>query len=441
MDKINAAFEGGLERGGAATGRQDGRAADRPEDQPRALRGSRRVPRASSTRSAGSRCASPRTSPIRDGRDRIRSPGWTSSRDARRSTATRRSPTCARATSRATWSPTSARIGRQQQFLRAVLNRLLSPGEIAKAPVAHPARRAQPASPTRASTSRTSSIWSSSSRASRRARWSSARFPGRRRDRGSARRRAPSTRSPDQIFARIRQGKPLGDLGQNLAGTLPSEANIVVPVVDHGSAGTAAKVEQILADAGFDTSRRGSSTTRRTAPTCTGSVIAYKPGHQSEAEVVQKYFPGLAVAGGAGRRAARHVRWRSSSPARLRPAAGGQRRRARRAAWPAGVLMRGAHPGGGRGVAAAAAHPHQREAADPGRGRADPVPRARGDPRRRASPRSGSWSGRRATRSAPPSATDRPGGSRVTYIPQDAPLGLAHAVHDGRATSSRASRS
>ena len=39
-----------------------------------------------------------------------------------------------------------------------------------------------------------------------------------------------------QIFARIRQGKPLGDLGQNLAGTAPSEANIVVPVVDHDSA-------------------------------------------------------------------------------------------------------------------------------------------------------------------------------------------------------------
>jgi LCP family protein required for cell wall assembly len=96
----------------------------------------------------------------------------------------------------------------------------------------------------------------------------------------------------NQIFRAIRQGQPLGDAGTVLANTPPSEANIVVPVVDHASGGKANGVDQILADAGFDVSP-GIVTYEAYGATVNGSVIAYAPGHQVEAEVVKKYFPTL----------------------------------------------------------------------------------------------------------------------------------------------------
>jgi LCP family protein required for cell wall assembly len=98
----------------------------------------------------------------------------------------------------------------------------------------------------------------------------------------------------NQIFRAIRGGQPLGDAGTVLANTPPSEANIVVPVVDHGSGGKVDGVEQILADAGFDVAP-GIVTYEAYGATVNGSVIAYAPGHQVEAEVVKKYFPTLEV--------------------------------------------------------------------------------------------------------------------------------------------------
>ena len=90
--------------------------------------------------------------------------------------------------------------------------------------------------------------------------------------------------------------------------------------------------------------------------------------------------------------------------------------------------MKGSDPRRGRGHPAAADHPHQRQAAGAGGQQADPVLRPRGHGRRRASPRSASSSATPPTRSGPRSATARGGASTVTYIPQDAPLGLAHCV-------------
>ena len=65
----------------------------------------------------------------------------------------------------------------------------------------------------------------------------------------------------------------------------------MAPVVDHDSGGTADEVEQILADAGFDIT--GVVDYATYGADVKGSVIAYKPGHQSDAQVVQKYFPNL----------------------------------------------------------------------------------------------------------------------------------------------------
>jgi LCP family protein required for cell wall assembly len=185
--------------------------------------------------------------------------------------------------------PDFARISRQQQFLRAVLNRLLSPGEIAKAPsLIRPVARNLVADE---GLDLADVIYLvkqlegiSTGAVEFRA------VPGIGGFEGSL-----SVLFPDpvaeQIFARIRQGNPLGTLGQDLVGTAPSEANIVVPVIDHDSGGTVDDVEQILADAGFDIS--GVVDYATYGADVTGSVIAYKPGHQSDAEVVQKYFPNL----------------------------------------------------------------------------------------------------------------------------------------------------
>jgi LCP family protein required for cell wall assembly len=186
--------------------------------------------------------------------------------------------------------PDFARIGRQQQFLRAVLNRLLSPSEIAKAPsLIRPVARNLVADE---GLNLADVIYLvkqlegiSTGAVEFRA------VPGIGGLEGNL-----SVLFPDpvaeQIFARIREGKALGTLGENLAGTAPSEANIVVPVVDHDSGGTAAEVEQVLSDAGFDISPNVVTYATYGADV-KGSVIAYKPGHRSDAEVVQKYFPNL----------------------------------------------------------------------------------------------------------------------------------------------------
>jgi LCP family protein required for cell wall assembly len=185
--------------------------------------------------------------------------------------------------------PDFARISRQQQFLRAVLNRILTPSEIVKAPALIP-RVARNLVTTKGFeladviylVKQLEGI--STGAVEFRA------VPGIGGFEGSL-----SVLFPDpvdeQIFARIRQGKPLGDLGQNLVGTAPSEASIVVPVVDHDSGGTAARIEQILSDSGFDIS--GIVDYATYGADVKGSVIAYKPGHESEAQVVQKYFPNL----------------------------------------------------------------------------------------------------------------------------------------------------
>jgi LCP family protein required for cell wall assembly len=185
--------------------------------------------------------------------------------------------------------PDFARISRQQQFLRAVLNRLLSPSEIAKAPsLIRPVARNLV---TTKGFDLADVIYLvkqlegiSTGAVEFRAVPGVGGFEG-----------SQSVLFPDpvaeQIFARIRQGKSLGTLGQDLTSTAPSEANIVVPVVDHDSGGTAGEVEQILADAGFEVA--GIVDFGTYGADVKGSVIAYRPGFQSDAEVVQKYFPNL----------------------------------------------------------------------------------------------------------------------------------------------------
>ncbi len=186
--------------------------------------------------------------------------------------------------------PDFARISRQQQFLRAVLNRLLSPGEIAKAPsLIKPVAR-------NLVTTKGFDLADVIYLVKQLEGISTGAVEFRAVPAVGGMEGSLSVLHPDpvanQIFARIRDGKPLGNLGVDLQSTAPSEANIIVPVVDHGSGGTADEVEQILSDAGFDISP-GVVDYATYGSDVKGSVIAYKPGHQSDAEVVQKYFPNL----------------------------------------------------------------------------------------------------------------------------------------------------
>ena len=98
----------------------------------------------------------------------------------------------------------------------------------------------------------------------------------------------------NDLFRRLRNNQPLGQLGLTLPGTAPSPANISVAVYDRGSGGTADQVAQTLTDGGFDIRgavRDGSTTTWPVK----GPVILYRNGQEAMAKVVQSYFPNLDI--------------------------------------------------------------------------------------------------------------------------------------------------
>ena len=196
--------------------------------------------------------------------------------------------------------PDFGRIGRQQAFLRAVLNRLLQPSEILHlpgmvGPVLSNLRRDSkltladlayltgqlqgvstgdvvfrdvPATPGTAQPS-----------------WSSIPLDILNMD--------PSAQ---QLFAALRAGNPLpAQTGTSFGGGVSiSEANIELPVVDNSSGGKAAGIETILSQAGFNVAP-GVVPSTTLGSKVKGSVIAYAPGHQAEASVVSKYFGDLPV--------------------------------------------------------------------------------------------------------------------------------------------------
>ena len=188
-------------------------------------------------------------------------------------------------------APDFYRISRQQQFLRAVINRLLQPAELAKLPgqiqpIMQNLRRDKGLNVSdlvylvgqlRGISTGAAEFRSVPS------------IPFVTPDGLDALRMDPSAQ---QIFRAIREGKPLGDIGVTPAYTPPSPANITVPVVDHASGGKTDGVEQVLSTSGFDVSP-GIVTYDAYGTTVPGNVIAYAPGQDEEAKVVQQYFPGL----------------------------------------------------------------------------------------------------------------------------------------------------
>jgi LCP family protein required for cell wall assembly len=186
-------------------------------------------------------------------------------------------------------APDFYRIARQQQFLRAVINKLLQPDQIAQLPVM--------IKPIMQNLTRDEDLNLADLA------FLVGQLEGI--STGAAEfRTVPAYPDPanlgilrmdasaERIFAAIRDGKPLGEVGRDLVYTPPSEANVPVLVVDNASGGRVIGVQEVLSQAGFDISP-GTTTFDAYAKTVPGSVIAYAPDADAEALVVKKYFPTL----------------------------------------------------------------------------------------------------------------------------------------------------
>jgi LCP family protein required for cell wall assembly len=196
-------------------------------------------------------------------------------------------------------APDFARIGRQQQFLRAVITKMLSPSELPRlpglvGPVAHNMTtddkfelvdmvrlvrtlqgvstgavdfRSVPGTPALIQTpSYPTGI--------------------------SIVKMDPSARD---MFRDLRDDKPLGTTGEQLAGVQISEATIATAVYDKNSGGGAAEIEKVLGESGFNTGDGIPLTQPLDAKGVKGSAIVYGPGAlaKQKADVVATYFPDL----------------------------------------------------------------------------------------------------------------------------------------------------
>jgi len=94
----------------------------------------------------------------------------------------------------------------------------------------------------------------------------------------------------NQLFDHLRTGEPLGDLGKVLINTSISPAQINVQARDAGDADGTAQTTAFLRKAGFIVHEEAP------APTgYEGSVILYRPGSEENAEVVQGYYEQLEI--------------------------------------------------------------------------------------------------------------------------------------------------
>jgi LCP family protein required for cell wall assembly len=185
--------------------------------------------------------------------------------------------------------PDFSRIGRQQQFMRAVINQMLQPAQLAKAPGL--------ITPVLASLHRDSGfkpgdlvylVGKLQGLSTGAVEFRS--VPGTPTMEGSLSvvKMDPSAR---EIFTAIADGRSIEGVGTQLESTAPSEANTTVQVIDAGNPTGAAATEDVLSKAGFDVSPGIVATSPPKGVVRT--VIAYGPGEQGYADVVSTYFPGL----------------------------------------------------------------------------------------------------------------------------------------------------
>jgi LCP family protein required for cell wall assembly len=188
--------------------------------------------------------------------------------------------------------PDFARIGRQQQFLRALINQMLQPGQIARAPglispILSSLRRDEAFLPGDLVYLVGQLQGLSTGAVEFRAVPGVAGWEGTK----SVVEMDPSAQ---HLFDAINQGKPISGVGTQLVNTPPSEANTTVAIVDAGSGGVAEETLGILAQAGFDVSPGIWDATEAPSNALTGddAVIVFRPGEDAYAQVVSAYLPG-----------------------------------------------------------------------------------------------------------------------------------------------------
>lgn len=193
-------------------------------------------------------------------------------------------------------APDFARIGRQQQFLRAVIAKLLSPVELVRLPSLvpqlldnlvvdpgfNPAELVYLAGQLQGVGTADADFRSVPS------------VPAGIYDSNGTFLSIVRAVQPDanELFRRIRENKPLGDLGLELAGVAPSPANIVVSVVDRGAGSVAGDVLDLLTAGGFNISP-GVLDRSAVDPPTRGSIVLYREGEEAMAKVVGSYFPNM----------------------------------------------------------------------------------------------------------------------------------------------------
>lgn len=217
--------------------------------------------------------------------------------------------------------PDFARIGRQQQFLRAVVNQMLQPSVVVKAPAL--------VGPVLGNLRRDADLLPSDlvylvgqlrGLSTGAVEFRTVPAAAALIDEKAVLRMDPSAES---IFHAIRGGLPIGNVGTQLVNTPPSEANTRVAVVDVSSGGTASEVAAVLADAGFDVSPGIRPASERPLDV-TAPAIAYRPRANANAQVVGAYFPDLPLVESADLRGAQVAIVVPSSYTLVRPGQGVQ---------------------------------------------------------------------------------------------------------------------
>src|SRR5215217_7078103 len=192
--------------------------------------------------------------------------------------------------------PDFARISRQQQFLRAVLNKVLSPGQLWHVTGSVPAIA--------------DNLWVDNGLNPIDLKYLAEQLQGV--NTGNADFRVvptvPDSVYPngvftsivrivkpqaDELFRDIRENKPLGNLGKEQEDTPPSPANIKVAVFSNGNPTAAQQVLDTLKESGFDISPGYFADTSTLGQHVQGSGLLYRPADSDMADVAQGFVPNL----------------------------------------------------------------------------------------------------------------------------------------------------